>query len=388
MIGAKWLQAVLGAVVAVVLLVGCATPTAKEPPGQSSLFKLTQTSQVTPVGNYQWGGFSRIGYVPGRDRMVVTFDTLLGHPEGECTDGGYAYREYTTDMVPTGTMGLINCYGGTMDTGGLFVGDDFYFANQAPGSLAGTEGWRLFKYNAVTWKELASTFLVLRSSSDSASQGVQEPGDPMIALVNGQIDISSTYRSATSTVTPGPMAGWATHHQFFTTDLQFVSKRVLSDTPHINMSSMVSANGIINFVTGTALFGDLIVMQYDQNWDYLRTKTLKKKSATPEGLAFDGERFYVSYLDVPCTGTDLKGCYMNVRLAAFDSNWNLLEDIAVTSFTPNDHKQPGRPSLTLHNGRIYVCYDQNEDEEFSPSESPRTSDVRVYVKVYQVSGTG
>ena len=76
---------------------------------------------------------------------------------------------------------------------------------------------------------------------------------------------------------------------------------------------------------------------------------------------------------------------MNVRLAAFDSSWNLLDDIAVTNFTRDDHKQPGRPSLTLYNGQIYVCYDQNEDDDFTLSQSPATSDFRVYVKVYEVS---
>jgi hypothetical protein len=84
---------------------------------------------------------------------------------------------------------------------------------------------------------------------------------------------------------------------------------------------------------------------------------------------------------------DLLDCYMNVRLAAFDSNWNLLDDIAVTNFTPDDHKQPGRPSLALHDGRIYVCYDQNEDEQSPPSRSPSADDVRVYVKVYEVIST-
>jgi hypothetical protein len=127
----------------------------------------------------------------------------------------------------------------------------------------------------------------------------------------------------------------------------------------------------------------MIVMRYDQDWNYLETKTLKQKSAAPEGVAFDGERFYVSYVDVPCT--ELVGCYMNVRLAAFDTNWNLLDDIAVTSFTPDDHKQPGRPSLALHDGRIYVCYDQDENEMFSPDQSQTIDDVRVYVKVYEVS---
>jgi hypothetical protein len=338
---------------------------------------------VTPVGNYQWGAFSRIGYVPGRDRIIVTFNTQLGQPEGYCTDVGHAYREYTTDMVATGNMGLIHCVGGGMDTGGLLAGNDYYYTYQAPGPDPGTSGFDLIKYDAVSWKELARTFHALDSTKNDYGMRAEDFGDPMIALVNGQVDVSSTYFSPTAE--PIPLGSYGTHHQFFTTNLQFTGKQILSETPHINLSSMVFANGVYNFVTGTSLVGDLIVMRYDQSWNHLETKLLKQKSVTSEGVAFDGKRFYVSYIDVPCT--EMGGCYMNVRLAAFDSNWNLLDDIAVTNFTPDNHKQPGRPSLTLQNGRIYVCYDQNEDEEFSPSQSPTTSDFRVYVKVYEVSST-
>ncbi len=80
-------------------------------------------------------------------------------------------------------------------------------------------------------------------------------------------------------------------------------------------------------------------MQYDTNWNYLGTKTLEKKSSAPEGMAFDGTRFYVSYLDVPC---EKYPCADNVRLAAFDANWNLVDDIAVTSYTEQDHIIPNR----------------------------------------------
>ena len=347
----------------------------------TSLFTLIQTTQVSPIGNYRWGAFSRIGYVPGQDRILVTFNTQLSQPEGYCQDAGHAYREYTTDMVATGNMGLVHCVGGGQDTGGLFAGDDYYYTYKAPGPDPDTSGFDLIKYDTATWKELARTFHALDTTKNDHGMLAEDFGDPMIALVNGQIDVSSTYFSPIAE--PVPLGSYATHHQFFTTDLQFTGKRILSETPHINLSSMVFANGIYNFATGTSLVGDLIVMRYDQDWNYLETKVLKQKSVTSEGLAFDGQRFYVSYIDVPCA--EMFGCYMNVRLAAFDPDWNLLDDIAVTSFTPDDHKQPGRPSLALHDGRIYVCYDQ--DEVFSQSQSPTDADYRVYVKVYEVSGT-
>ena len=352
-----------------------------QPMVQSSLFNLIQTVQVTPVGNYRWSAFSRIGYVPGRDRIIVAFNTLLAQPEGYCTDGGLAYREYTTDMTATGNMGLIHCAGGLMDTGGLFVGNDFYYTYPTAGPDPGSQGFDLVKFDAVSWTETVRTFHALDTTRNVYGMKAEDFGDPMIAMVNGQIDVSSTYYSPTAE--PIPLGSYGTHHQLFTTDLQFIGRRILSETPHINLSSMVFADGIYNFVTGTSLVGNLIVMRYDQNWNYLETKLLKQKSVTAEGLAFDGNRFFVSYIDVPCQ--ELGGCYMNVRLAAFDSDWNLLDDIAVTSFSPDDQKQPGRPSLTLHSGRIYVCYDQNENDVSPPSPSSPTHDVRVYVSVYDIN---
>jgi hypothetical protein len=329
---------------------------------------------VTPAGNLIGGNFVRIGYVPGRDHIVVTFKANLDQP-GSCLGiWAYAYREYTENMVETGNDGIITCRAGP-DVGGLFLGDDFYYASMGRESTSTVDGWFLTKYNAVNWTTLVGTVYHPLTTGEDA-------GDPMVAYVNGQIDISSTYKSDPK-AEPSPYKSDTTHHQFFTTDLQFVSQRVLSDTPHINLSSMVSAGSVINFVTGTALLGDVIVMQYDPSWSYLGMMTLKQHSAAPEGVAFDGTRFYVTYVDVSSC-TDMP-CYMNVRLAAFDSSWNLLDDIAVTSFAPQDHKQPGRPSLTLRNGRIYVCYDETENEMFDPNATPDTSDLQVHVKVYELT---
>jgi hypothetical protein len=340
-----------------------------------SLFTFVKSVAVTPAGNFIGGAFVRIGYVPGKDRLVVTFSAKLDQPEGGCSDGyGYAYREFNRDMVETGDNGVISCFAAT-DTGGLFVENDFYLASMGHDNNTGKDGWHLAKYDAVTWKTLVGPNFYPLSSKN------EDPGDPMVALVNGQIDISSIYHSDLNM--PGFEGDHETHHQFFTTDLQFVGKRILSDMTHIHLSSMIVANGVTNFVTNTELLGDIVVMQYDRDWNYLGGKTILKKAATPEGVAFDGTRFYISYLDNSyCTNFP---CYQNVHLAAFDSNWNLLEDVAVTSFTPSDHKQTSRPSLTLWNGRIYVCYDQTENETFAPDRVPSPSDVQVYVKVYELT---
>jgi len=333
---------------------------------------------VTPVGNFTGGGFVRIGYVPGRDSIVVAFKAKLSQAVSGCTNNlgqpnsePIAYREYAVDMQETGDYGIITCQTGP-DVGGMFLENDYYYAAMGHDSENNVDGWWLVKYDAVNWTTLINLFFY------PLTQG-ENNGDPMIVPVNGQIDISGKYYKSVD-----EELATATHHQFFTPDLQFVSKRILTDTPNIDLSSLLVVNGITNFITSTAFVGgDLTVMQYDSDWNYLSTKTLIQGASQPEGAAFDGTRFYVTYVDMSSCSLSFPSCAMNIRLAAFDLNWNLLTDIAVTNFVLDDHKAPARPSLTLWNNRIYVCYDQNEN--MIPDQAPETADSQVYVKVYEVN---
>jgi hypothetical protein len=347
------------------------SPLPARPTEKPDLFEYLRTVPVTPAGNFEKASFTRIGYVPGRDAMVVTFDTMLAKPEGTCSNKGYGYREYNLDMVETGDQGLINCYGGAMDTGGLFVGDDFYFAFQSGGS-GGSEGWMLAKYSAVTWQpSVPLTFFPLPKWRD--------PGDPMIAVVNGQIDISSKINTDPDAPGDCPYVDCRTHHQLFTTDLQFIEERDLADAIHVNLTSLVqTGDGTIHFLTGDSLMGDMMVLKYDKDWTHLETKVIMEKAGAPEGAAFDGERFYVSYLDVSVPDVS------NVHLAAFDKEWNLLDDITLTTFASQEYTTAARPSMTLHNGRIYVCYDQAEHTDIK-YPSTEQNDVQVYVAVVDVN---
>jgi hypothetical protein len=303
--------------------------------------------------------------------MVVAFRAKLSQAEAGCTDRwAQAYREYTEDMQETGDYGIITCRTGPA-VGGLLLGDDYYFAAMGYDSTKKAEGWWLAKYDAVTWKPLVEPFLYTLEAEELT-------GDPMIAELNGQIDVSGKYKKADDI---GP--GHATHHQFFTSGLQFVDKRVLTDVPHIDLTSLLGTGDVIHFVTSTDTWGDMILLQYDASWNYLGTKTIKQHASAPEGLAFDGRRFYVSYIDNSLSPPFEPGGQDNIRLAAFDANWNLLDDIAVTSFLPDERKAPARPSLTLRNNRIYVCYDQGNN--VMPDQTPEEADLQVYVKVYEVS---
>jgi len=369
----KTLSIFLVLICLIVGTVGCDTV---RPP--ASLFELIGTVKVTPVGNFAGGGFVRIGYVPGRDSMVVTFKAKLSQAVSSCNDTlgqpnteAIAYGEYTVDMQETGDYGIITCQTGP-DVGGMFLGNDYYYAAMGHNNTSNVDGWWLAKYDAVTWANLVNLFFY------PLAQG-ENNGDPMIVPVNGQIDISGKYyRSVDEELAT------ATHHQFFTPDLQFISKRILTDTPNIDLSSLLVVNGVINFITSTAFVGgELTVMRYDSAWNYLSTKTLIQGASQPEGAAFDGTRFYVSYVDMSACDSSFPYCAMNIRLAAFDLNWNLLEDIPVTNFALEDNRVPARPSLALRNNRIYVCYDQSENG--NPYQSPETADSQVYVKVYEVN---
>jgi hypothetical protein len=241
-------------------------------------------------------------------------------------------------------------------------------------NVKNVDGWYLAKYNALTWKSSVNPFFYPLA-------GEERNGDPMIAVLNGQIDISGKYKKMDDM---GP--GHATHHQLFTPDLHHVGKQVLTDASHIDLTSLLVVNGVIQFITSTDLWGDMLVMQYDSNWHYRGMKILKQHASAPEGAAFDGKRFYVSYVDNSFSKPGKPGISDNVHLAAFDLNWNLIDDVAVTSFVPDDHKGPARPSLTLHNNRIYICYDQAENVLPDSNQSPENTNLQVYVKVYDVSG--
>jgi len=330
-----------------------------QPPGQPPLLSLVQTVEVTSEADYPYGGFVRINYVPASDRFVVTF--------------GCAYREYDLGMVPTGVSGDLNCEGA--DAGFLMVDNFLFHVTQA--AQAGTEGWRIFEYDAATWQLLTDTFFPLGSQR-------LDNGDPMVAYVNGRIDISSGYTVTEEPPDADTPAGeYGTHHQFFSLDLQFLEERIITEPPHIHGHYMVFVDGIYYLVTASLYTEDVILAKYDTEWNYLGGKTLIPQAHFSTGLVFDGQRFYVAYTDTSQrTEPGFFPVALNIHLAAFDRDWNLVEDVAVTDFSWEDGRQPGRPWVTLHANRLYVSYDVDvvdpatHQEQFKP---------RAMVSVYELT---
>ena len=181
----------------------------------------------------------------------------------------------------------------------------------------------------------------------------------MVADVNGQIDISSAYSAAGKPPGPDTPAGtYGLHHHFFSADLQFQGKKILTDPPQINGSSMVYVDGIYYLVTANLYDGNVLVAKYDKNWSYLGGKAIIQQAHFSTGLVYDSQRFYVAYTDTSQrTHPGFFPVSLNIHLAAFDRDWNLLDDVAVTNYARSDNKQPGRPWVILYKSRLYVSYD-------------------------------
>ena len=256
--------------------------------------------------------------------------------------------------------------------GSVMIGNTYYDVSMH--AEGGSVGWRIIQYDAATWKILVDMFFPLQTPQEG-------DGDPMVAFVNGQLDISSGYTEAGGPPAVGEGSG--THHQFFSPDLKFQEERILMDTPHIGGSSMIFVDGVYLFITSTSYTGNVIVMKYDEDWNYLGKKDLIPQAHFSTGLAFDGRRFYLAYTDTSQrTEPGFFPVYLNIHLAVFDRDWNLVEDLAVTDFKPAENRSPGRPWVILHGNRLFVSYDL--DSEVIIDEQVQSQAI---VSVYELTET-
>ncbi len=320
-------------------------PTTVQPARQPSLFTFIRTIEVAPNAQFRSGAFARVNYIPATDLLVTTFSGQLSQPTGECQGGGHGYVEYNLDLEPTGKDGVLNCE--VADMAGVMVNNTYYDVSMH--AEQGGIGWRIMKFDAVNWNRQADIFFPLQTPKE-------KDADPMAAYVGGRLDVSSFF-SETGEFSP-PEQGAGTHHQFFSDDLVFLDKRILVDTPHTNGSSMIFVDGVYYFISATAFAGDCIVMKYDQEWNYLGMKKLIDQAHFPTGVAFDGSRFYVAYTDTSQrTEPGFFPVYLNVHLAVFDREWNLLEDLAVTNAPASEKRRYTRAWVVVHGNRVYVSYD-------------------------------
>jgi hypothetical protein len=327
--------------------------TIKKPQETSSdYFEHIKTIEPLPDNYYTNGNFCDFYYFPQKDKFYLSFAT--GQYTGKETykHPGYAYKEFDLNLIETGKTGFFheNINQGIIGGDGATVFADGYLYLLKGG---GPEGWILEKFD--------QDFNLIKQTTVNLDRTQELGNDQMLAFVNDMLDASSLYainipenneESLTDNLSVGgPEVGEATHHHFYTPDLEFIERKVLQDSPHVNGSSMVYHNGIYNLITSTAWFGDLIVMQYDQNWNYIGNKELAKNGRWSMGTVYVDKVFYVVY------ASQNRQAGTNIILAAFDEQWNPLGKIIATDSEKDPTSLADRPAVMHHDGLLYVSYD-------------------------------
>lgn len=328
---------------------------------EESLVTLEKVVAVTPDETYQYGAFCRVNRVPSEENFFVTFGgsnrdvqqsgktfSPFGGAEG---GNGYSYKIYDADFSYTGETGVIHSGGG--DAASVMADGYYYF-------LAGTppNDWIIKKIDPSIWETVDSTVVDMETDTEILN-------DMMLAYANGNLIASGLYDASGAASgdqkKTDPTLGMATHNHLYDTDLAFVEEFVLDDVPHINGSYVVFANDEYHYVTSTSFFGDLIVMRYDEDWKFIDSKTIDEGAQWAQGALYDErtDRFYVAYLDLPLTKENrlARGESMNIALGIYDAEWNLIEKVNVSGYDESDKKTPGRPSVILEDGKLYVSYD-------------------------------
>jgi len=335
------------------------------------------TVTVLPDASYQHGGFVRVNHVPATDSLLATFgaeSTTTG--EGN----GFVYKEYTDEMEETGRSGRF-FWDQSGDMGSVMVENTYYFVTFPLFPDDGpVNGLRITRFDAASMEQQDSILMTLPGEHLSYPNN-----DPMVAWANGQLDVSTQYNPTGEM--PDIFAGTGTYHHFYDADLNSLGEQHLTDTPHIVGSSLAFVDGVYHLVSAQAFIGgDLVVMHYDEDWQFLGSKPLGVGQAHwSTGLAFDGTHFFVAYLDNSrwaFPAPTVFPIYLNAHLAVFDEDWNLIADVAATDFSSSNQYAAGRPWVLLHGGRAYLAYDV---DRLDPSEVPAEQfEGEAWVSIYDM----
>jgi len=332
-----------------------------------------RTVQVTPDEQFLTGSFARINYVPATDRFVVSFGTKASLVPNTSLGAGYAYKEYNLEMQETGKTGVLEWYVNSSEAGdsGSFMVDSTYYYVFISQNAGDPYGWRIVKYDAFNWTRLKEIYVTLPEPNEGNT-------DPMVAYINGKLDVSGQYSPSGI----WQLGNWTRHH-FFTADLEPLGNITLDDTPHICGSSILFVDGIYYYVSANSYFGGLVLMRYDSDWNFLGNKSLIPHAHWSQGMVFDGERFYVAYLDTSTRSSPtFFPVYPNVHLAVFDRDWNIIHDLPITDFVYMGDKKAGRPWVMLHGDLLYVSYDVDTVNMTTQDEELKW---QAYVTIFEIS---
>lgn len=342
---------------------------------------------VTPDETFLYGAFCRVNYVEETDDFfvsfggsspIVPFDPEKGQYRAGGAEGGngYSYKKYTKDFEYKDESGALSNTGGDAAS---VMAEGYYFI-----LTGGQKGWQINKIDPTTWETVATVDIDIDATREATN-------DQMLAYSNGILIASSLWAGDNAEGLldqrkTDPNQGTGTHNHTFTTDLEPLDYFILDDTPHINGSYVVYVDGIYNYITSTAYFGKIIIMQYDKDWNYIGTKTTEEYGQWAQGAVYDPatEKFYVAYIDLGeiINGKISPESSPNIALGIFDKDWNLLENVAVTTYnTREDNTATGRPSVIMQDGKLYVSYDV---ETFVPETHEENKDWGCTVKMYEI----
>jgi hypothetical protein len=338
------------------------------------IFTLDKTIQITPDNYFNNGAVGYIHYIPSTGHFVVMVSVTLDQPvqlnstHEVCPGKALAYEEYTAEMQPTGKHGYLACMAADGTT--RMIGNDLYFVYMHANSQSGQVGWTLEKFDATTWQRKASVDIPLDFPTE-------QDGGPTISYVNGQVVVTGEYKTK-----EGPSG---THNHLFSTDLELQGKIILKppEVPahYCETSILQDPNGDILIFGSTDAMSSLLVLRFDKDWKFKEQKTLKQHAYFPTGSVMDNRHIYIAYTDV--SNPDARLGNQDIRLAAYDFQWNLVQDVAVSHFSDgsNNGRYGESPWVELQGGRLYVSY---LESRLDPS-TKALIDSQAYVSIFTLT---
>jgi len=339
-----------------------------------------------------WQGFIKVSlftHHPATDHFVVIIGTShlpkpvqLTYSNQNCIEKAWLYKEYTTEMQPTGKFGFLGCF--VADVTSYMIDNELYLVGMTTGP-AGSDnrpawiGWRLEKFDAVSWQRIAFVDIPLDQGND-----LEVDDGPTISLINGQIDV--TGELFPNRDPDGPM-GSGSHHHFFTTDLQPLEKKWFKAPEYPahrpEVSILQESNGDILMFTGTTYWhANLKVMRFDKDWNFIEEKLLCQNAFFPTGSASDGKFYYIAYSSQTPANQVSHNMITNAHLAAYDSQWNLVQDAAITQYSETDHTNSGAAWILIHGRYLYVGYATSPFDPTTGQDTPG----QTYVNIYELTG--
>jgi hypothetical protein len=128
----------------------------------------------------------------------------------------------------------------------------------------------------------------------------------------------------------------------------------------------------------------MIVLRFDKNWHYLSEKKIRDRAFFPTGSLSIGGRYYVAFMDNSLYDEKSQDHpIFNVHLAAYDADWNTVQDEAATTLTSADHEWSESAWLMQHGNYLYLGYMVNSFDPTTKKDLPG----QAYVNIYELTPT-